>query len=107
MATIGTITRNDNGEFTGNVRTLTASTPIKLIPLGEAKSDRSPSHRVVTATGFEFGAAWTKNSKETGAEYMSLKLDTPELPTPIYANTGRMPGTEEQDGVLALIWNRT
>ena len=58
MATIGTITRTENGEFTGTVRTLNISTPIKLLPLGNERSERSPSHRVLTANGFEIGAAW-------------------------------------------------
>ncbi|MFY9700322.1 MAG: DUF736 domain-containing protein, partial [Rhodoplanes sp.] len=47
----------------------------------------------------EFGAAWRKTSNE-GREYLSVKLDDPSFPAPIYASL-----VEVDDG-LSLIWSR-
>ena len=48
----------------------------------------------------ELGAAWTKTSK-AGKAYLSVKLDSPVLTTPI---NGAL--TRQQDGSYALVWNR-
>ena len=66
-----------------------------------SRSDReSKDHRVSTG-GVEFGAAWTKAARETGAEYLSLKLDDPSFPAPIYATL-----SQGDDGEHKLIWSR-
>jgi uncharacterized protein (DUF736 family) len=49
----------------------------------------------------EFGAGWTKVARETGAEYLSLKLDDPSFPSPIYATLTLSDGDEHK-----LIWSR-
>lgn len=49
----------------------------------------------------EFGAAWQKTSDE-GRDYLSVKLDDPSFPAPIYANLIEVEGTEG----LQLIWSR-
>ena len=49
----------------------------------------------------EFGAAWKKTSGE-GREYLSVKLDDPSFPAPIYATL--IEG--EDDNSYALIWLR-
>ena len=49
----------------------------------------------------EFGAGWTKAARETGAEYLSLKLDDPSFPAPIYATL-----PQGDDGEHKLIWSR-
>ena len=51
-------------------------------------------------TGVELGAAWQKVSEQTGREYLSVKLDDPSFPAPIYASL-----VENEDG-YALIWSR-
>src|SRR3954453_21482921 len=48
----------------------------------------------------ELGAAWAKTSK-AGKAYLSVKLDSPVLVTPI---NGAL--TRQQDGTYALVWNR-
>ena len=48
-----------------------------------------------------FGAAWRKTSNE-GREYLSVKLDDPSFPPPIYASLVEVEG---EDG-LSLIWSR-
>jgi uncharacterized protein (DUF736 family) len=49
----------------------------------------------------EFGAAWKKTSAE-GDEYLSVKLDHPSLPAPIYATLVE----SDEAGTHNLIWSR-
>ena len=47
-------------------------------------------------------AAWQKVSEQTGREYLSVKLDDPSFPAPIYASL-----VEAEDGKSHnLIWSR-
>lgn len=99
MAQIGSFIRGENGIYTGEIRTLTLSVKATIRPV-ERENDKAPDHRVV-AGGVEFGAGWTKAARETGAEYLSLKLDDPSLPAPIYAIL-----TQGDEGEHRLIWSR-
>lgn len=74
MATIGTFTKSDNG-FIGAVKTLTLNVKAKLVP-AEGETERGPDFRIF-AGATEFGAAWKKTARETGREYLSVKLDEP------------------------------
>jgi uncharacterized protein (DUF736 family) len=80
MAQIGTFTRGDDGSFTGTIRTLNINVKATIKPVAK-DGERSPDHRV-TANGVEFGAGWSKAAKDTGAEYLSLKLDDPSFTAP-------------------------
>ena len=98
MATIGTFTKTENG-FAGAVKTLTLNVKARLAP-SEKTSDKAPDFRIF-AGQTEFGAAWKKKSSE-GREYLSVKLDDPSFPAPIYAS---LVEAEGEDG-YALIWSR-
>jgi uncharacterized protein (DUF736 family) len=50
----------------------------------------------------KLGAAWQKTAKDTERDYLSVKLDDPSFPAPIYATLIEVEG---QDG-LQLIWSR-
>ncbi|SDG96759.1 DUF736 domain-containing protein [Pelagibacterium luteolum] len=98
MATIGTFTRSANG-YTGSVKTLNLNVKaVKFVP-AEGDNDKGPDFRI-TANGTEFGAAWKQTSGK-GNDYLSVKLDDPSFPAPIYAS---LVETEGED--LALIWSR-
>jgi uncharacterized protein (DUF736 family) len=99
MATIGTFTKGDNGDFTGAVKTLTLNVKTK-IARSEKENDKAPDYRIF-AGQTEFGAAWKKTSG-AGREYLSVKLDDPSFPAPIFAS---LVATEGGDG-YALIWSR-
>jgi uncharacterized protein (DUF736 family) len=99
MATIGTFTRGDNGDFTGAVKTLTLNVKTK-IARSEKENDKAPDFRIF-AGQTEFGAAWKKTSG-AGREYLSVKLDDPSFPAPIFAS---LVSVEGGDG-YALIWSR-
>ncbi len=99
MATIGTFTKNENGAgYTGSVKTLTLNVKAKLVP-ADKENDRAPDFRIF-AGSTEFGAAWRKTAKETEREYLSVKLDDPSFPAPIYASL------VEVEAGFSLIWSR-
>lgn len=99
MAQIGSFIRGDGGVFNGEIRTLTLRVKATIRPV-EREHDKAPDYRV-SAGAVEFGAGWTRESRETGSEYLSLKLDDPSFPGPIYATL-----TQTEDGEHKLIWSR-
>ncbi|MCZ4072153.1 DUF736 domain-containing protein [Agrobacterium sp. LMR679] len=99
MATIGTFSRTDNGSFAGSVKTLSLNVKsVKFLPV-EGENENGPDFRVF-AGAIEFGAAWKKQST-AGNPYLSVKLDDPSFPAPIYASL-----VETETEELALIWSR-
>lgn len=98
MATIGTFTRAGDS-FTGTVRTLSINARVTIRP-AEKSSDKAPDYRVFAAA-VELGAAWKKTSGE-GRDYLSIKLDDPSFPAPIYATLVEA----EEPGSFSLIWSR-
>ncbi|MFN3502820.1 MAG: DUF736 domain-containing protein [Allorhizobium sp.] len=98
MAIIGNFTANETG-FTGSIRTLALNVKARIARV-ENPSDKGPQFRVY-AGSVEFGAAWQKTS-EHGRDYLSVKLDDPSFPAPIYATLAEVEG---EDG-LRLIWSR-
>lgn len=99
MATIGTFTMNDNGSFAGVVETLTLKIKTTIRPV-DKDSDKAPDFRLASPA-IEFGAAWKKTSRE-GRDYLSVKLDDPSLPAPIYATLVET----DTAGQYHLIWSR-
>lgn len=99
MAQIGTFTRSDDGVFTGAIRTLNINVKATIRPVAK-DNERAPDYRV-TANGVEFGAGWSKAAKDTGTEYLSLKLDDPSFTGPVYATLVQSEGGEHK-----LIWSR-
>lgn len=99
MAQIGSFTKDDVGVYTGVIRTLALAVKASIHPVAK-DSDKAPDYRV-TAQGFELGAAWIRTGRETGAEYLAVKLDDPTFPAAVYATL--MPA---DDGEHRLIWAR-
>ena len=99
MATIGTFTSTGNG-FSGAIKTLNLNVKAKLVRV-ENPSEKGPHFRIFAAANVELGAAWQKVSNE-GRDYLSVKLDDPSFPAPIYASLVSVEDTEE----FALIWSR-
>jgi uncharacterized protein (DUF736 family) len=99
MATIGTFIAADNG-YTGSVKTLTLNVKAKFVAT-EKENDKAPDYRIL-AGSIEFGAAWKKTARESDREYLSVKLDDPSFPAPIYASLVKGEG----DDSFTLIWSR-
>lgn len=64
-------------------------------------TDKGPHFRIFAGSSVELGAAWQKVSNE-GRDYLSVKLDDPSFPAPIYATLIEVEGEEG----LQLIWSR-
>ena len=99
MAQIGTFTQGENGSLNGTIKTLTLNAKAAIRPV-EKDHDKAPDYRVFAGT-VELGAAWKKTSRED-REYLSLKLDDPSFPAPIYASLVKIEGDEG----FSLIWSR-
>jgi len=99
MATIGSFTTTANG-FTGSIKTLALNVKARFERI-ENPSDKGPHFRIFSGA-VELGAAWQKHSEQSGRDYLSVKLDDPSLPAPIYATLVEAEGEEG----LQLIWSR-
>ena len=101
MATIGTFTKSDAGDYNGAIKTLTLNVKQATLRKAEKDNDKAPDFRIF-AGQTEFGAAWKKAARESSREYLSVKLDDPSFPAPIYASL-----VEAEDGSgHNLIWSR-
>lgn len=97
MASIGTFTAQGDG-YTGSITTLTLNVKTAAFRPNEKSDDKAPDYRIF-ASQTEFGAAWKRTSREN-RDYLSVKLDDPSFPAPIYASL-----VEAEDG-RSLIWSR-
>lgn len=97
MASIGTFTAQGDG-YTGSIKALTLNVEAAAFQLNEKSDDKAPDYRIF-AGQTEFGAAWKRTSREN-RDYLSVKLDDPSFPAPIYASL-----VEAEDG-HSLIWSR-
>ena len=99
MATIGTFTSTANG-FSGTIKTLNLHVKARIERV-ENPSDKGPQFRIYSGA-VDLGAAWQKTAKDSERDYLSVKLDDPSFPAPIYATLIEVEG---QEG-LQLIWSR-
>ncbi|MCP1912855.1 uncharacterized protein (DUF736 family) [Bradyrhizobium elkanii] len=99
MATIGTFTASDNG-YIGSIKTLTLNIKARFA-VSEKDNDKAPDYRIFAGVT-EFGAAWKKTARDSDREYLSVKLDDPSFPAPIYASLVKVDGDEG----FTLIWSR-
>ncbi|EJB07104.1 hypothetical protein Rleg9DRAFT_6087 [Rhizobium leguminosarum bv. trifolii WSM597] len=90
MATIGSFTASGNG-FSGTIKTLNLNVKATIRAV-ERTSEKGPDYRIL-AGATEFGAGWKKTSNE-GRDYLSVKLDDPSFPAPIYATLIEVEGEE-------------
>ena len=97
MAIIGTFTKSGDG-YTGSLKTATLSVKAKITP-AEKENDKAPDFRIFAGQA-EFGAAW-KRTSNAGREYLSVKLDDPSFPAPVFASL-----VETENDGLVLIWSR-
>jgi uncharacterized protein (DUF736 family) len=104
MATIGSVTKRDDGRYEGELRTLSIHAEIALVPVTDKASPNQPDYRVVSQ-GIEIGAGWVRKGQMSGKDYVSLSIAAPEFGAKtLYANLGRAAGQTDPD-VYALIWS--
>lgn len=100
MANIGNFKKSGN-ELQGEITTLSIQAKgVRIVPEANRSNDKAPSHRVYR-NGAEIGAAWSKRSAE-GRDYLSIALNDPSFPAPVYANL-----FSDEDGQgFTLTWSR-
>ncbi len=104
MATIGSVTKRDDGRYEGELRTLSVRAEIVILPVTDKSASSQPDYRVLSQ-GIEIGAGWIRTGQISGKEYVALSIAAPELGSrTLYANLGRAAGQTEPN-VYALIWN--
>ena len=85
--------------FGGTIHTLTLALKVIMLPI-ERTSTHAPDFRIYSGI-VEIGAGWKRTNAE-GREYLSVKLDDPALPNPIYASLCH----DDETGKLVLLWSR-
>jgi uncharacterized protein (DUF736 family) len=96
MATLGVFSRHEDMYY-GSIHTLTIRTRLEILPSG-LQGEKSPQYRVMIGDT-QVGAGWDRCSRQ-GEAYLSLKLDDPSFPAPIFANLVAR-GDEHH-----LVWSR-
>ena len=99
MATIGTFNKTEDGSYAGSIKTLSLNVKSAQLRPNDKADEKAPDFRIF-AGQTEFGAAWKKTSREN-REYLSVKLDDPSFPQPIFASL-----VDADDG-YSLIWSRS
>jgi uncharacterized protein (DUF736 family) len=103
MPAIGYVQRLKDGSFKGQIRTLSVSADITIIP-NRGKTGEQPDYRVV-AGSVELGGGWIRTGEVSGREYVRLAMSAPEFGArTLYANLGRAAGQDDEDS-YALLWN--
>ena len=106
MTAIGYVRKENDGRYTGQLKTISIKADIDIVPNANKTSDSQPDFRVLTQ-GTEIGAGWIKKGDTSGKEYVSLSLAAPEFgPKKLYANLGKAAGQDDET-LYALIWNPT
>jgi uncharacterized protein (DUF736 family) len=101
MATIGSFTQTQTG-FSGEITTLTIQAKkVVIVAETERGGETAPTHRIYLGKA-EIGAGWARRSSE-GRDYVSVKIDDPSLPAPLYARLF----AEEDGKTHSLIWSRS
>jgi uncharacterized protein (DUF736 family) len=104
MPAIGYVTKQSNGGYKGQLKTLSIRADIDLVPNTTKSADNQPDFRVLTR-GYEIGAGWIRKGETSGKDYVSLSLAAPEFGhRKLYANLGRAAGQDDAH-VFAVIWN--
>jgi uncharacterized protein (DUF736 family) len=76
--TLGTFTKLDDGAFAGTFKTLNVSANLAIVPV-DRTSDKAPDYRVYAGQRYEVGAGWSATAKDSGKEYINLKIAAPEF----------------------------
>jgi uncharacterized protein (DUF736 family) len=104
MPAIGYVTKQKDGSYLGELKTLTIQAPLEIRPNPSAGLESGADFRVFVQN-VEVGEGWTRISVGTENKYVAVTLATPEFGAKrILANLGRAAG-QGDDRVFAVIWN--
>lgn len=104
MTAIGYVTKQPDGRYTGQLKTVSIQAEIEIVPNDQKNGSNHPDFRIFTGD-VEIGAGWLKTANSSGKDYVSLSLAAPEFgPRRLYANLGQAAGSDNPD-FYAVIWN--
>jgi uncharacterized protein (DUF736 family) len=104
MPAIGHVTKQKDGNFKGQLKTLSFRAPIDILLNPTKSADNQPSYRIYSQN-VEIGAGWVKTGKTSGEDYISLSFSDPAFgDKKLFANLGKAAGQDDAD-VFAIIWN--
>lgn len=98
MSTIGHFVTTPDG-YVGAIRSLKLALRNVRFRAVECDDTRKQPAFRIEAGGVELGAAWKRTSRD-GNDYLSVKLDDPSFPAPVFA---RLHAAEEG---FDLVWSR-
>lgn len=99
---IGTF-RAVGGGYIGQLRTLTLTIDLTLVPADPSHSENAPDFRVLAGEGDEareVGAGW-KHVGDKAGDFVSLQIDDPAFVQPLRANLFK-----GDDNGHVLVWSR-
>ena len=100
MPVIGTFSAVKDG-YAGTIRTLTLNIKVQLVANDRREADGAPDFRIVAGTA-EIGAAWRRPRRSSDETYLSIRLDDPALPHPIFGALFE----DSANGTARLVWRR-
>ena len=100
MPVIGIFTAAKDG-YAGTIRTLSLNSKVEILANDRSEGDGAPEFRIL-AGPTEIGAVWRKTKRGSDETYLSVMLDDPCLPEPIWGVLLESADT----GVARLLWRR-
>ena len=102
--TLGTFTKQDNGTFTGTLKTLNVTAALSIVPVDKL-SDNAPDHRVYAGQRYEVGAGWSQVAKSSGETYVNLKIAAPEFgPNWVRCRLVKLENPAEDSATHIAVW---
>lgn len=100
---LGYVSETESG-FEGTLTMLNLTASIRVEKNDQKDIDGQPDYRIFAGeTASEIGAAWIRQAKATGRDYISMTLADPQIgPRRVYANLAPVRG---QDGRHVILWN--
>jgi uncharacterized protein (DUF736 family) len=95
---IGNFTTTEHG-YKGTLHTICITRDITIEAV-EKRGDNRPDYRVISGES-DIGAAWKKTSQK-GNAYLSIELDDPTFPAPVYVRLHKVGAARAH----VLVWNR-
>jgi uncharacterized protein (DUF736 family) len=102
VSIIGHVKKDDDGKYSGRLKTLSVNVPIEIEPVADKQSEKHPDYRI-TVMQKEVGAGWTRVGEKSKNDYISCKVEDPDIGL-LYFNLGSDASQDDPD-VFALYWN--
>lgn len=100
---LGYVSETKSG-FEGTLTMLNLTASIRVEKNDDKAIESQPDYRIFAGeTSSEIGAAWIRQAKASGRDYISIALADPQIgPRRIYANLAPVKG---KDGHHVILWN--